>query len=142
MLARIGGKQSTVKMGSGTSTAWQHDARTLSNGEITVFDNGAEPKIHPFSRGIVERLDPSTDTIMLVTQYAHSTPLSAGTQGNVQILANGNALLGWGAQPYVSEFSPSGRQIFDVRLAIGGQSYRAFRFEWSGRRTHSRQQRS
>ena len=132
VLARIGGKQSTVKMGSGTSTAWQHDARTLSNGEITVFDNGAEPKIHPFSRGIVERLDPSTDTMTLVTQYAHSTPLSAGTQGNVQILANGNALLGWGAQPYVSEFSPSGRQIFDVRLAIGGQSYRAFRFEWSG----------
>lgn len=131
VLARIGGKQSTVKMGPGTSTAWQHDARTLSNGEITVFDNGAEPKIRPFSRGIVERLDPNTDTMTLLTQYAHSTPLSAGTQGNVQILANGDALLGWGAQPYVSEFSPSGRQIFDARLAIGGQSYRAFRFQWS-----------
>ena len=131
VLTRIGGKQSTVKMGPGTATAWQHDPRTLPNGDITVFDNGAEPKIHPYSRGLVERLEPSTNTITRLTQYSHSPPLSAGTQGNVQTLPDGNVLLGWGAEPDVSEYSPGGQQIFAVSWAAPDQSYRAFRFPWT-----------
>jgi hypothetical protein len=131
VLARFGGKQSTVTMGPGTATAWQHDARTLSNGDVTVFDNGAEPKVQPHSRGLVERLDPSTNTISLLAQYSHSPPLSAGTQGNVQTLPNGDVLIGWGAEPYVSEYSPVGQLLFEARLAAAGQSYRAFGFPWS-----------
>jgi hypothetical protein len=130
VLTRIGGKQSTVKMGPGTETAWQHDPRTLPNGDITVFDNGSEPKIQPHSRGIVERLDPTTNTMELLAQYSHSPPLSAGTQGNVQTLANGNVMIGWGAEPYLSEYSPTGRLIFAAQLSAAGQSYRVFRFPW------------
>jgi Arylsulfotransferase (ASST) len=132
VLARVGGKQSTVRMGPGTATAWQHDARTLPDGDLTVFDNGAEPKIHRYSRGILERLDAATNTMTLLAQYLPSPRLSAGTQGNVQTLPNGDALIGWGAQPYVSEYSPDGRLLFDARLAPAGQSYRAFRFPWTG----------
>jgi Arylsulfotransferase (ASST) len=129
---RIGGKQSTVTMGPGTSTAWQHDGRTLPDGDITVFDNGAIPKIHPYSRGILERLDPATNTMALLRQYVHAfPPLSAATQGNVQTLSNGNVLIGWGAEPYVSEYSPAGRLLFDAHMAPPDQSYRAFRFPWS-----------
>ncbi len=131
VLSRIGGKQSTVKMGPGTATAWQHDARTLPDGTITVFDNGAEPKIQPYSRGIVEQLDPSTNTMTLTAQYTHSPPLSAGTQGNVQTLPNGNVMIGWGAQPYLSEYSPTGQLLFEARLSAAGQSYRAFRLPWT-----------
>jgi Arylsulfotransferase (ASST) len=131
VLARFGGKHSTVTMGPGTATAWQHDARTLSNGDVTVFDNGAEPKIHPYSRGLVERLDPSTNTMTRLAQYSHSPPLSAGTQGNVQTLSNGDTLIGWGAEPYVSEYSATGQLLFEARLAAGGQSYRAFGFPWT-----------
>jgi Arylsulfotransferase (ASST) len=132
VLARIGGKRSTVKMGPGTRTAWQHDTLALPDGDITVFDNGAIPKVHPYSRGIVERLDPATNTMKLVREYTHSPPLSAATQGNLQTLANGNVLLGWGAEPYVSEYSPSGQPLFEARIATAGQSYRAFRFPWTG----------
>jgi Arylsulfotransferase (ASST) len=131
VLTRIGGKQSSVNMGPGTATAWQHDARALANGELTVFDNGAIPKVHQYSRGIVERLDPSTNTMTLTRTYSHSPQLSAATQGNVQTLPNGDVLLGWGAEPYVSEYSPSGRQIFDASMPAASQSYRAFRFPWS-----------
>lgn len=131
VLARFGGKQSTVKMGPGTATAWQHDARALPNGDLTVFDNGAEPKVHPHSRGLVERFDPSTNTMSLLAQYSHSPSLSAGTQGNVQSLPNGDVLIGWGAEPYVSEYSPTGQLLFEARLAAAGQSYRAFGLPWT-----------
>ena len=128
VLTRIGGKQSTVKMGPGTTTAWQHDPRTLPDGDITVFDNGAIPKIHPYSRGILERLDPATNTMTLLKQYVHaSPPLSAATQGSVQTLANGNLLIGWGAEPYFSEYSAAGQLLFDAHVAPPAQSYRAFR---------------
>jgi hypothetical protein len=131
VLTRIGGKQSTVKMGPGTRTAWQHDARMLPNGDVTVFDNGSEPKVQPQSRGIVERLDPATNTMTLVTQYTHSPPVSAGTQGNVQTLPNGNVMIGWGVQPYIDEYSPGGRLLFGASVAAPSQSYRAFRETWS-----------
>jgi hypothetical protein len=131
VLNRIGGKQSTVKMGPGTSTAWQHDARTLPNGDITVFDNGASPKIHKYSRGIVERLDASTNTITLLTQYDHSPGLSAETQGSLQTLEDGNVLIGWGAEPYLSEYSSSGQLLFDAHVYSADQSYRALRYPWT-----------
>ena len=131
VLTRIGGKQSTVTMGPHTRTAWQHDPRTLPDGEITVFDNGAEPKVHPYSRGIVERLDQSTNTVTLLRQYSHSPPLSSNTQGNIQTLPDGNVLLGWGAEPDVSEYSSAGRLLFAANWAAIDLSYRAFRFPWT-----------
>jgi hypothetical protein len=118
-------------MGHGTKTAWQHDPRVLPDGDITVFDNGAEPKIHPYSRGILERLNPTTNTMTLLAQERHSPALSAGTQGNVQTLPNGDALIGWGAEPYVSEYSPSGQLLFAAHMSGADQSYRAFRFAWT-----------
>jgi hypothetical protein len=51
--------------------------------------------------------------------------------GNVQVLPNGNIFVGWGAEPFVSEFSPSGELLFDARLGNGYSSYRAFRLPWS-----------
>ena len=131
VLTRIGGKRSTVAMGPHTRTAWQHDPRTLPDGDITVFDNGAEPKVHPYSRGIIERLDQSTDTMTLLRQYGHSPPLSSGTQGSVQTLPDGNVLLGWGAEPDVSEYSSAGQQLFAANWATIDLSYRAFRFPWT-----------
>ena len=53
ILWRLGGKHSTFALGAGTETAWQHDARELPGGAITVFDNGASPGVHGQSRGIV-----------------------------------------------------------------------------------------
>ena len=49
----------------------------------------------------------------------------------MQLLPNGNVFVGWGAEPFVSEFSPSGELLFDARLGNGYESYRAFRIPWS-----------
>ena len=54
-----------------------------------------------------------------------------GNGHDVQVLPNGNVFVGWGAEPFVSEFAPSGELLFDARLGSGYQSYRAFRIPWS-----------
>ena len=128
----IGGKNSSIKMTAGTATAYQHDASVLSNGDIAVFDNGAVPAIHPQSRGLIETINRTTNTASEVTEYEHVKPLSAGSQGNVQTLPDGNFFLGWGAEPYFTEYSPSGKVLFDARMAGSYQAYRSYRFHWDG----------
>jgi hypothetical protein len=132
VLARIGGKSSTVKLAAGAATAFQHDATVQPNGTITVFDNGAVPVIHPQSRALVLSIDPQTNTDTVLAQYEHPSALSSYSQGNVQVLSNGDMFVGWGAKPFFSEFSSSGALLFDAHLHGSDQTYRAYRFPWTG----------
>ncbi len=129
---QIGGKHSTSKLGAGTRTAYQHDATTLPDGTISVFDNGAVPKVHPQSRGLVLSLGSGARSVSAVTQYEHSPALSSGSQGNIQQLANQDVFVGWGSEPYFSEYSASGRLLFDAHMHGSYESYRAYRFPWTG----------
>jgi hypothetical protein len=57
----------------------------------------------------------------------------AATQGNVQVLPNKNVFIGWGSEPDFSEFTTDGQLLFNARFShTPTESYRAFRFEWSG----------
>jgi hypothetical protein len=132
VLSSIGGKHSTVKIAGNGRTAYQHDATTLANGTTTVFDNGGVPMVHPQSRGLVLKIDPSAKTESVLAQYEHTPALSSGSQGNIQTLAGGNLFLGWGSEPYFSEYTPSGRQIFDSHFHGSYQAYRGYRFQWTG----------
>jgi hypothetical protein len=129
---QLGGKHSSFAMGPGTRTAWQHDARQQPDGTITFFDNGATPIKHPQSRAIQVSLDAQNMTASLVRVAEHPTPLVSGSQGNTQALANGNWLIGWGEEPYLSEFSPTGQLLFDAHLPAAYESYRAYRLPWTG----------
>ena len=132
ILESIGGKHSNVKLGPGAATAFQHDATVLENGTISVFDNGGVPMVHPQSRALVLAVNQQTKTATVVAEYEHHQALSSGSQGNVQMLADGGAFVGWGAQPYFSEFSASGQLLFDAHMHGSYQSYRAYRFPWVG----------
>jgi len=132
LLKTIGGRHSGVKLGAGTRTAYQHDAETLPNGTISVFDNGAVPKVHPQSRGLVLSLTAHKGAATAVTQYEHSPALSSGSQGNIQQLSNQNVFVGWGSEPYFSEYSASGQLLFDAHLHGSYESYRGYRFPWTG----------
>lgn len=132
VLARIGGKSSTVKLASGAATAFQHDATVQPNGTITVFDNGAVPVVHPQSRALVLSIDPHANTDTVLAQYEHPSALSSYSQGDVQALANGDMFVGWGSKPFFSEFSSSGQLLFDAHLHGAYQTYRAYRFPWTG----------
>jgi Arylsulfotransferase (ASST) len=133
ILWRLGGTRSSFKMGSGTETAWQHDGRVLSNGEVTFFDNGSSPPIHHQSRAVQIALDFKTHQARLRSVYTHPNPLLAVSQGNVQTLADGNALVGYGAVPAISEYSRVGSLLYDAHLPLAMDTYRAFRFPWNGR---------
>ena len=65
----------------------------------------------------------------------HPNALQAHAMGNAQLLDNGDLLVGWGSEPYFTEFAPDGSIRFDARLPHGGQNYRVLRFSWSGRPT-------
>ncbi len=134
ILWRLGGLKSSFKMGPGTETAWQHDGRILSSGEVTFFDDGSNPPIHRQSRGLRIALDSRTHEAHLIAAYTHpDPPLLTPSQGNMQTLADGNAVVGYGGVPAISEFAPGGTLLFDAHLPFDMSFYRAFRFPWSGR---------
>jgi Arylsulfotransferase (ASST) len=134
VLWRLGGNKSSFEMGPGTKMAWQHDGRVMADGELTFFDDGSNPPIHSQSRGLRIALDPKTHQARLSKSYIHTDPpLLAASQGNMQTLANGNVLLGYGGVPAISEFAPDGSLVFDAHQPFDMSFYRAFRRPWSGR---------
>ena len=134
ILWRLGGLKSSFKMGAGTRTAWQHDGRVLPDGEVTFFDDGSNPPIHRQSRAVRIALDLKTREAHLVVAYTHpDPPLLAASQGNMQTLASGNTVVGYGGVPAISEYGKDGVLLFDAHQPFDMSFYRAFRFPWSGR---------
>ena len=119
-------------MGPGTRSAYQHDARRQRDGTLSIFDNGAHPQVHEESRGIVVELDEQKMNAKLVREYTFPEKLISTSQGNMQILPNSDVLIGWGSQPFITEFSHEGELLFEARFPPDGESYRAFCFPWSG----------
>ena len=133
---RLGGKRSDFQLGRGVRFGWQHDARRQADGTLTLFDNSAAPKLRKQSRGLVLRLDERRMRAEVVHTFVHDPPIVAVDQANMQKLPNGNYLVGWGHEPYVTEFGPHGKTLLDLRFARrGADSYRAYRFPWIGRPT-------
>jgi hypothetical protein len=133
ILWRLGGLRSSFKMEPGTTTYWQHDARMLADGDVTMFDDGADPPHESQSRVVRITLDEGSHTARLVTSLKHpDPPLLAASQGNAQTLENGNTVVGYGGVPYVSEYGPDGSLLFDAHFPLDQVFYRAYRHPWSG----------
>ena len=128
----LGGKSSSFRMGPGTNFEWQHDAR-LSGDVLTLFDDAALPQEEQQSSAKVLRLDTATMTASLIARYRHTPPLLSPVTGSAQLLPNHDMFVGWGHQPDFSEYSPSGKQIFNATFPLGEASYRALRFPWHAR---------
>jgi hypothetical protein len=135
---RLGGKKSDFALGPGVAFVWQHDARRQPDGTITIYDNGAAPPIHKFSRVLVLDVDEQSKKATLLRSYSHPKKLLAPFEGNAQFLDNGNIFVGWGAWPYLTEFNRAGQVVFDVYFGSGkppgedADSYRGYRFPWVG----------
>jgi hypothetical protein len=132
---RLGGKKSDFALGPGARFAWQHDARTHADGTLSLFDDEGDPPEAKQSRGLVLAVDETAMTANVKTQYSHpSKPLLAGSQGSFQVLPGGEVLVGWGAEAYYTELQEDGTMVLDGKFAEGN-SYRAFRFDWTGQPT-------
>ena len=130
---RLGGKRSNFKLGPGAHFAWQHDARWRSDGALTLFDNSAFPPVRKHSRALALKLDETAHAATLLSANTHPRGLLAATQGSVQELPGGDSFVGWGSQRYFTEFSPAGAVLWDARLSVGYETYRAYRMPWVGR---------
>ena len=128
---RLGGRYSTFKMSPGARSRYQHDARRQPDGTITIFDNGGVHK-NDQSYGVALELDTDAMAADVARKYAHPEERLAATQGNMQMLPNGNAFVGWGSEPVFSEFGSDGELLFSADFPPEVESYRAFRFPWSG----------
>jgi hypothetical protein len=128
---RLGGEKNDFEMGEGVQFFYQHDARSHPAGTITLFDNGSANTVE-HSRGEVIAIDEDAMKATLVREYTHPDKLLSVTQGNVQVLPNGNVFIGWGSSPVVSEFSQDNEVQFNAEFPTEGETYRAFRFPWKG----------
>ncbi len=132
---RLGGLRSDFALGAGVRFAWQHDARRMPDGTITLFDNQATPKVGDESSALVLDVDERRRTATVVRELTHPAGVLAIAEGNAQALPGGGMFVGWGigSRRGVSEFGPDGKLLFDLRLPSDTDTYRAYRMPWEGR---------
>ena len=131
----LGTNQNNFKMGAGTQTAFQHDVLVQSGGMFTAFDDGGGPPTVHQARAVELAVNETSKTVTLVRQFEHSPALNTNFEGNAQVLPNNDLFVGWGQQPYFTEFNSSGQEVFDARFTSNTSSYRAYKLPWSGQPT-------
>jgi MFS family permease len=136
----LGGKHSNFKFAPGAAFQWQHDVALAPDFTVTMFDDHCcqitsggtyVPPTGP-SRGLALKLDQQTRTATLISQYTRNTEFDADYMGNSQPLQNGNVFVGWGSEPYFSEYSRSGKLLFEGEFPRPDLSYRATLQRWIG----------
>jgi hypothetical protein len=130
---RLGGKNNQFTfINDNLGFSQQHDIRRLSNGDISIFDNGDYHPI-PVSSAVSYKLDEINKTATLVYRIYHDN-LYTDTEGSVQQMANGNILIGWGQiwypYPMLTEVTPNDSIAFDMTSAVDYNNYRVFKYQW------------
>ena len=128
---RLGGKQSDFGPRAAVGFAFQHNARLHGN-LLTMFDNGGIPRVEPFSRPLVLRLDVPAKRATIVRTFQPPKKIASPYEGNLQLLSGGGAFVGWGGIRQMSEFAADGRLLLQLKLPYG-DTYRAYLSTWNGR---------
>jgi hypothetical protein len=131
---RLGGKRSDFAMERGAQFSFQHHAVPVSQGVISVFDNGSDGTTSPEdeSRAILVDFDERRRIARLGQAYKPPQPFLAGSMGSVH-LGDRRVLVGWGNAPFISEYTDDGSMLWNAKLlSNGAHSYRAFRVPWRG----------
>ncbi|HEY1508192.1 MAG TPA: MFS transporter [Solirubrobacteraceae bacterium] len=137
----LGGKHSSFRLGPNAGFQWQHDVVLHPDSTLTMFDDhccqitGGGTYVTPTapSRGLTLKVDQRTRTATVAAQYSRGPKFDADYMGSTQILPNGDAFVGWGSQPVMSEFDTSGKLVYDIVLPKPDLSYRAKVQQWVGR---------
>lgn len=133
---RLGGKKSDFEMGEGTNFSWQHDAIRTTDGNLTLYDNAANyfgDPTYDHSRGLVLKVgEPGTKVELAEPPLVHPDRLLAPSQGNMQTLPDGNRVVGWGSQPWFTEYTPAGEVVANGTYTSRNSSYRTYKLPWEG----------
>jgi EmrB/QacA subfamily drug resistance transporter len=137
----LGGKHSSYRFGPGAAFQWQHDVQVYPGSRLlTMFDDhccqitGGGTYVSPAgaSRGLVLKLDPQNHRATLAGQYTKGSGFDADYMGSIEPLPRGNELVGWGSEPYFSEYDATGRMLLDGVLPRPDLTYRARLEPWIG----------
>jgi EmrB/QacA subfamily drug resistance transporter len=136
----LGGNKSSFKFGPGAAFEWQHDVVLQSDSTVSVFDDhccrltGGGTSVDPTgpSRGLVLSLDQQARKVTLAAQYGNDGGFRSEYMGDTQPQANGDVFVGWGSEPYFSEYDRSGKLLFEGELPGPNLSYRATVEQWVG----------
>ncbi|MDR3668078.1 MAG: arylsulfotransferase family protein [Ignavibacteriaceae bacterium] len=108
----------------------QHDIRRLSNGDISIFDNG---DFHPdqLSSVVEYKLDEVNKTATLVNRIYYDN-IYTMTEGSVEELPGGNKIISWGQNwsPFLTEIAPDNSVVLDLSYQNFTDTYRAFKYPW------------
>jgi hypothetical protein len=128
---RMGGKNNQFQfLNHPRGFSYQHDARRITNGNMTIFDNGCH--LTPRYTSVLEyNIDDVAKTLWLDWSYSFNNHYSSA-MGNAQRLDNGRTFIGWGSSwnPAATEVKEDGTKTFEIRFDSLYYSYRAFRFPW------------
>ncbi|MGH3361539.1 MAG: arylsulfotransferase family protein [Nocardioides sp.] len=128
---RFGGKRSDIEVPEDGDFGWQHDLRRQPDGTLTIYDNHeSEEEADGISAALRFRIDEETMTSQLVQRLQYKGRYGYA-MGNAQYLDDGHVLVGWGMDPYATEFDADGEVVFELQQ-LGQGSYRTYRFEWDG----------
>jgi EmrB/QacA subfamily drug resistance transporter len=136
----LGGRHSSFTFGPGAAFQWQHDVALENPTTVTMFDDhccqltGGGTRVPPTgpSRGLVLKLNQSTHVATLAAQYTGGGQFESEYMGDTQPLANGNVFIGWGSEPYFSEYSASGKLLLEANFPGNDLSYRSMVEQWVG----------
>jgi EmrB/QacA subfamily drug resistance transporter len=136
----LGGKHSSFRLGRGAGFEWQHDVKLGPDSTVSVYDDhccqltGGGSYVSPTgpSRGLVLRLNQQARSASLVSEYTRGRGFDAAYMGDTQPLPGGNVMVGWGSEPYFSEFNRSGRLLLDAQFPGANLSYRTTLEQWVG----------
>ncbi len=136
----LGGKRSDFRFGPGAAFQWQHDVTMPSTALVSMFDDhccqitsgGKNVPATGDSRALLLRIDPGARTAALVAQRVREHGFAADYMGDAQSLPGGGTFVGWGSEPYFSEYGPSGQLLLDAELPWPDVTYRATLAPWVG----------
>jgi hypothetical protein len=133
---RLNGKKTDFTMAPGSEFYWQHDTRLHDRTTLTVFDDGYDgvlPKNEKQSRALILNVDYDKMLVTLRKEFIHpGTLILSKAMGNAQMLPGGGMFVGWGTNPYFSEFDAKGNLVLDGQMLKGDPTYRAFIGDWDG----------
>jgi EmrB/QacA subfamily drug resistance transporter len=136
----LGGRNSSFTFGPEAAFQWQHDVTLQNASTISLFDDhccqltGGGTSVHATgpSRGLVLKLNQTTHTATLAAQYLGDGHFESEFMGDTQPLSDGNTFVGWGSEPYLSEFSRSGQVLLEGEFPEPDLSYRSMLEQWVG----------
>lgn len=131
ILWRLGGVNSDFTFSGGTGFNFQHDARDLGNGRISIHDNGnlSTPKR---SRELIYQLD-TVNWIATLENALEDSTLNYGRAMGSYRIYDGNSIVNYGfinrPSPSIIGFDQNDIKNFEISFQDSVMNYRAIPFE-------------